>query len=259
MQHSLRSLSGPTLHTTSCSALCYRVSARAELSIRQRLSQREDRISELKDALAAVQSHQPERPSSHPRGRLPSPQPHNWEASRYAHDSNEGRGQAHTSSQPPHSWDAAGEALGTGDVYARRHLEAHARPGRFRPDQLAGRHPPNALSPEASESRREEEERLRPASPRAGTGRFQGALSPGAELESHGDDRGAGQARESCGRLPYFQPGSHAPRDNTDKALQSQTSSQVTMAQPVGQASMAVQPAPGMLLCVSLSMDLVGS
>lgn len=35
-----------------------RVSARAELSLRQRLSQREDRISELKDALAAAKGQQ---------------------------------------------------------------------------------------------------------------------------------------------------------------------------------------------------------
>lgn len=63
----------PSVHSQSC-ALC-RVSARAELSLRQRLSQREDRISELKDALAAAKgNHSGERYAPH-EARLSCPRP----------------------------------------------------------------------------------------------------------------------------------------------------------------------------------------
>lgn len=52
-----------------------RVSARAELSLRQRLSQREDRICGLKDALAAAQHSPRQHLASHTQGRSRSPSP----------------------------------------------------------------------------------------------------------------------------------------------------------------------------------------
>lgn len=59
---------------TSPDMLLCRVSARAELSLRQRLSQREDRISELKDALAAAQ-HSPRQQHVMPQHRSRSSSP----------------------------------------------------------------------------------------------------------------------------------------------------------------------------------------
>lgn len=50
-----------------------RVSARAELSLRQRLSQREDRISELKEVLEGAQYSPRQRLASQHRSRSPSP------------------------------------------------------------------------------------------------------------------------------------------------------------------------------------------
>ena len=61
------------------------MSARAELSLRQRLSQREDRISELKDALAAAKGEHPATRSEHHPAQLLSPRQHSLTADDYSH------------------------------------------------------------------------------------------------------------------------------------------------------------------------------
>ena len=98
------------------------MSARAELTLRQRLSQREERISELKDALAAAQHSPRQQTASQHRSCSPSPSAHVPDHAAYhssahhhnttshshaTHDTHHGvrssRGNSHLGSQRHHS------------------------------------------------------------------------------------------------------------------------------------------------------------
>ena len=162
--------------------LMRRVSARAELSLRQRLSQREDRISELKDALATAKSQQL---GTH-TAQSQSPPPQNC----YANDIHHSK-----RSQLKAPWPQG---------------QLQRRP-RQHPDQFQQ----HAPSPDDSDYQ-EEEEGLQQSSLRAATRAHQGQHQHGApsprDRESHNEAEEQGQPRavqNPVARLPYFQPGSH--------------------------------------------------
>jgi hypothetical protein len=185
-----------------------RVSARAELSLRQRLSQREDRISELKDALAAARSHHHGTHTNHSRQPSPSPQ-HYLDQVHQPRDRHYSGAAMHTQS------------------------EAQSPRGQFqqRPRRQPEHQQDSALSLETSDTQQEEEEEVRQtASPRGRShrgvsayrahreeGEQDGArVSPRAR--SYQAPRAVGSPREEeryvgpavAARLPYFRPGSQA-------------------------------------------------
>lgn len=205
------------------------MSARAELSLRQRLSQREDRISELKDALAAAKSHHtgPLNHASHHRQRSASPQHYPMDISHQFQDS--------------HHRAAA--------VYARPELQSpreHVQQRPMRHSKQGQRH--RALSPEDSDTQHEEEQGQQRASPR-------GRLHHGSRaFGSHREEEGPAQARATAARLPYFQPSSRSGSGQPQATAPTQESALLsTHALPHPQPDVAAQRLPGMNPGLSIS------
>ena len=215
----------------------FRVSARAELSLRQRLSQREDRISELKDALAVARSHQPSMHANH--SRQPSPSPQHY-LSDYMHQPQD----RHYSSAAMHTQSEAQSPWG----------QFQQRPRR-QPEHQQG----SALSLETSHTQQEEEEEVgQTASPRGrsyhGVSSFrahreegeQGGARVSPRARSYQAPRAVGSPREDeryvgpavATRLPYFCPGSQACMGQSQSAPEDQQGTHVNP-----QMRMADQPA----------------
>ena len=100
------------------------MSARAELSLRQRLSQREERISELKDALTAAQHSPRQQTGSHYRSRSPSPPAHVPDHAAY-------RSSAHHQSTAPDSHATHDRHREIGNSRGHNHLgsqQGHSSP-----------------------------------------------------------------------------------------------------------------------------------
>ncbi len=217
-----------------------RVSARAELSLRQRLSQREDRISELKDALA--RSHHHGTHTNHSRQPSPSPQPY--------------LDQVHQ----PQDRQYSGAAM---------HTQSEAQSPRGQFQQRPRRHPEHqqgsALSLETSDTQQEEEEEVRQtASPRGrshhGVGSFrgqreeveQGGTRVSPRTRSNRAPRVVGSPREEeeyagpavAARLPYFCPGSQIHTGQSQSASEDLQGTHVQM-QLADQPAKAAQNASG--------------
>ncbi len=214
-----------------------RVSARAELSLRRRLSQREDRISELKDALAVARSHHHGTHTNHSRQPSPSPQ-------HYLSDHMHQPQDRHYSSAAMHT-----------------QSEGHSPRGQFQ--QRPRRHPQHqqgsVLSLDTSDTQQEEEEEVRQtASPRGrshhGVSSFrahreereQGGARVSPRARSYQVPRADGSPREEeeyvgpavAARLPYFCPGSQA---HTGQSQSGSEDVQGTHVNP--QTQLAHQPA----------------
>lgn len=221
-----------------------RVSARAELSLRQRLSQREDRISELKDALAVARSHQPSMHANHSRQPSPSPQHYLVGHVYQPLDRHHANAAIHTQS------------------------EAQSPRGQFqqRPKGQQERQQPGALSPVTSDTQQEEEEEVRQtASPRGrshhGVSSFrahreegeQGGPRVSPRTRSYQAPRAFGnyEGQEYAGpavaaRLPYFRPGSQACTDQSQSASEDQQGAPVhTHARMADQPAVASNKASG--------------
>ncbi|DBA92530.1 TPA: hypothetical protein ACH3X1_002761 [Trebouxia sp. C0004] len=216
----------------------HRVSARAELSLRQRLSQREDRISELKDALAVARSHQPSMHANHSRQLSPSPQHYLLDHMHQPQDRHYSNAAVHTQS----------EAQSPQGEWQRQRLKKQ-------PEQQQ----PGALSPVSSDTQQEEEEGFRQtASPRGkshhGLSTFRGQREEGEQggqrisprSRSYQAPGAVGTHKEEgeyvgsavAARLPYFCPGSQACIGQSQSASEDQ---QGTHVKP--QAQLADQPA----------------
>lgn len=198
------------------------MSARAELSLRQRLSQREDRISELKDALAAAKSHHtgPITHATHHRQRSASPQHYPVDLSHQFQDSHH-RGSA---------------------VHARPELQSPREHVHQRPMRHSGQEQHHALSPEDSDTQHEEEQGQQRGSPRASP--HHGSRAFG----SHREEEGPAQAgvRVDAARLPYFQPSSQSGHGQPQATGPTQESALLsTHALPHPQPAVAAQRLPG--------------
>ena len=220
-----------------------RVSARAELSLRQRLSQREDRISELKDALAVARSHHHGIHANHSRHPSPSPQHY--------------PDQVHQ----PQNRHYSGAAM---------HIQsdAHFPQGQFQ--QRPGRHPEHqqgsALSLETSDTQQEKEEEVRQtASPRGRLHRGVSSYRAHREEGEQGGPRVSPRARpyqvaravespreeEYVGpavatRLPYFCPGSQAHTGESQSGFEDQQATYVNhQTQVADRPAKAAQNASG--------------
>ncbi|DBB14510.1 TPA: hypothetical protein ACH3X3_004792 [Trebouxia sp. C0006] len=215
----------------------HRVSARAELSLRQRLSQREDRISELKDALAVARSHQPSMHANHSRQPSPSPQHYLSDHMHQPQDRHYSSAAMHTQSEAQSPWG-----------------QFQQRPRR-QPEHQQG----IALSLETSHTQQEEEEEVgQTASPRGrsyhGVSSFrahreegeQGGARVSPRARSYQAPRAVGSPREDeryvgpavATRLPYFCPGSQACMGQSQSAPEDQQGTHVNP-----QMRMADQPA----------------
>lgn len=227
-----------------------RVSARAELSLRQRLSQREDRISELKDAVAVARSHQPSMHANHSRHPSTSPQHYH---SDHMH-------------QPQHRHPS--------DADIHTQSEAQSPRGQFqqRPKRQPEHQQDCALSLETSDTQQEEEEEevRQTASPRGrshhwvssfkdhrqegeqGGPRTSPAASP--RSRSYQASRAVGSQKEQgeyvgpavAARLPYFCPGAQAQTGQSQSASEGLLGTRVNpQTQLAEQRAKAAQNASG--------------
>jgi len=222
-----------------------RVSARAELSLRQRLSQREDRISELKDALAVARSHQPSMHANHSRHPSPSPQHYHLDHMHQPQDRHHSNAAIHAQS------------------------EAQSPRGQFqqRPRRQPEHQQDSVLSLETSDTQQEEEEKVKQtASPR---GRSHHGVSSSRGQREEGEQGGARvsprsrsyQAPRAVGthkeeeeyvgpavaaRLPYFCPGSQACIGQSQSASEDLQGNHVhSQIQLADRPAKAAQNAPG--------------
>ncbi len=212
-----------------------RVSARAELSLRQRLSQREDRISELKDALAVARSRHPGIHANHSRQPSPSPSPQHYLL-----------GHMHQPQDRHYSSAAA-------------HTQSEAQSPRGQFQQRPRRQSEQQLSLETSDTQQEEEEEVRQTlSPRGRSHHElsssrahreegeQGGVRVSPRSRSYQAPRAVGSPREDeryvgpavATRLPYFCPGSQACMGQSQSAPEDQQGTHVNP-----QMRMADQPA----------------
>ena len=167
-----------------------RVSARAELSLRQRLSQREDRISELKDALAAA------------KGSLPGP--------RSATQPTLSRSpRSCLTTIPDHSCRSRPESHSHTDTQTPRDRPHYSHAQQTGPSSGLEEHP--ALSPEDAD---QEEQVSQGQLPRHHAQPAQNRV--GAE-ESHEPQRAA--AHRTAFKLPYFQSKPHAAAEMAVNSL----------------------------------------
>lgn len=153
------------------------MSARAELSLRQRLSQREDRISGLKDALAAAKEQHP--------GAHSAPLPARAHSPRLA-----------STTIPDHSYQTYVKSHPRTDAKSPQDRAYHSYAQRLGPSSGLEQHP--ALSPEDAD---EEEQGRHGQLHRRSAQPHQSRVRAEESHEQHG---GA-----AC-KLPYFQPKSHA-------------------------------------------------
>ena len=188
-----------------------RVSARAELSLRQRLSQREDRISELKDTLAAARGHHSA----------------NWSAL-----------------QPAHSLSPRSHSPAEDDHYQHTrhsvHQQSTSQLSRGRPQHRRvleqGQHRHHALSPGAADTeaatvtRSEAQQDVMETLPQFSVDVHHSKQQQGAEAQRH------------PARLPYFQSKSQvsaqlAGEDSQPSAAPQQAATQHTTLAPAQPAS----------------------
>ena len=232
-----------------------RVSARAELNLRQRLSQREDRISELKDALAVARSYQSSMHANHSRQPSPSPQ-------HYLSD---------LMHQPPDRHYSS----------AAVHIQSEAQSPRGQFQQRPRRQPEQqqdtALRLETSDTQQEEEKEVRQtASARGrshhGVSSFRGQREEGEpggarvspRSRSYQAPRAVGSPREEeqyvgpavAARLSYFCPGSQACAGQSQSASEDVQGTNVNpQTQLADQPAKAAQSASG----AGLGEDLIVS
>ena len=180
------------------------MSARAELTLRQRLSQREDRISELKDALAAAKRQHPASRSERHPAQLLSPRQNSLTADDYSH-----------SARP--------ELFSRSDT-----MLPHGRSGHWRAHEQ-GQHPPaislRTADDEAMPAAHVEEPQL------SGM-----RLHGGDETNNNAQQRGP-DAHRANAKLPYFQARFHAPVEQAAPGSSPVPAFQLGPVQPAGISS----------------------
>lgn len=175
------------------------MSARAELSLRQRLSQREDRISELKDALASAKEQHPGAHSAPLPARSHSPRPG-------------------STTIPDQRYQNHMKSYSRTDAKSPRDRSYHSYAQRQRPSSGLGQD--HALGPEDAD---EDEQARHGQLHRRSVQPPQSRVSDEQSHEQHG-----GAAHRAALKLPYFQPKSHA---SAEPAVTSLAPSQQAAAQ----------------------------